>query len=52
VRRVPLLGGLLPAPQAVAWGWVATYRVELRALAEGPCGGSGCYAAVLLDAAP
>jgi hypothetical protein len=27
VRRVPLLGGRLPAPQAVDWWEVATYRV-------------------------
>jgi hypothetical protein len=48
----PLLGGLLPAPRAVGWGTVATYRVELRTVAEGSCGAATCYEAVLLDAAP
>jgi hypothetical protein len=52
VRRVPLLGGPLPAPQAVDWWEVATYRVELRAIADGPCGAGTCYVAVVLDAAP
>jgi hypothetical protein len=49
---VPLLGGLLPAPQAVQWGEVATYRVELRAMPGKGCGAATCYEAGLLDAAP
>jgi hypothetical protein len=52
LRRLPPLGGLLPAPQAVDWGEVATYRVELRAMPGEPCGAATCYEAVLLDAAP
>jgi hypothetical protein len=52
VRRVPLLGGLLPAPQVVHWGEVATYRVELRAMPDESCGAATCYEALLLDAAP
>jgi hypothetical protein len=51
VRRVPLLGGLLPAPQAVTWGAVATYRVGLQVIPGEPCA-AACYEAVLLDAAP
>jgi hypothetical protein len=52
VRRVPLLGDLLPAPQAVRWEEVATYRVELRAAPNEMCGAATCYEALLLDAAP
>jgi hypothetical protein len=51
-RRVPLLVGLLPAPQMVNWGEVATYRVELRAISGEPCGTGPCYEAMVLDAAP
>jgi hypothetical protein len=52
VRRVPLLGGLLPVPQVVDWGEVVTYRVELRTTADEPCGAGACYEAMVLDAAP
>src|SRR5262249_2553509 len=52
VRRVPLLGGLLPAPQALDWGVVATYRVRLRAIPESICGSGVCFEAVLLGAGP
>jgi hypothetical protein len=52
VRRVPLLGGLLPAGQMVHWGEVATYRVELRVMPDQVCGAATCYGALLLDAAP
>jgi hypothetical protein len=52
VRRVPLLGDLLPAPQAVIWEEVATYRVELRAMSDESCGAATCYEALVLDAAP
>jgi hypothetical protein len=52
VRRVPLLGGLLPAPQAVRWAAAAVYRVELRGVPAQLCGGAPCYEALLLDAAP
>jgi hypothetical protein len=51
VRRVPLLSGLLPAPEAVNWGTVATYRVQLRVMPDKPCGDTTCYEAMLLDAA-
>jgi hypothetical protein len=52
VRRVPLLGGLVPVPQVMDWGEVVTYRVELRTTADGPCGAGACYEAMVLDAAP
>jgi hypothetical protein len=52
VRRLPLLGGLAPAPRAVHWGAVATYRVRLGALPRSLCGTTPCYEARLLDAAP
>jgi hypothetical protein len=52
VRRVPLLGDPLPAPQAVDWWEVATYRVELRATPDEACGAATCYEALLLDGAP
>jgi hypothetical protein len=52
VRRLPLLGGLLPAPQAAAWGKVATYRLQLWAIPDAVCAAATCYEAVLLDAAP
>jgi hypothetical protein len=52
VRRVPLLGGLLPAPQSVHWQEVATYRVRLQAVPESRCGTGVCVVVVLLDAAP
>jgi hypothetical protein len=52
LRRVPLLGGLLPAPQAVRWEEVASYRVALRAMPVGMCAAPPCHGALLLDAAP
>jgi hypothetical protein len=52
LRRVPVLGTLLPAPQVLHWGVVATYRVRLRAIPESSCGSVVCFEAVLLDSAP
>jgi hypothetical protein len=52
VRRVPLLGSLAPAPQAVHWDVAATYRAQLRATNEALCGTPPCYEALLLDVAP
>jgi hypothetical protein len=49
LRRVPLLRSVVPAPQAIRWGAVAVYRIQLQV--ERPCG-AACYAVVLLDAAP
>jgi hypothetical protein len=52
VRRMPLLGRLVPAPAVIRWGVLATYWVQLRAVAGGPCGGTTCYEAFLTDATP
>jgi hypothetical protein len=52
LRRVPLLGELVPAPQALRWGADATYRVQLRGAPGTWCTMPPCYQAVLLDAAP
>jgi hypothetical protein len=51
LHRVLQLGGLMPASQAVHWGAVATYQVQLRAAPAGFCTSPPCYQAVLLDAA-
>jgi hypothetical protein len=52
VRRIPLLGSFVPAPQVVHWDVAATYRVHLRATDEALCGGPPCYEALLLEAVP
>jgi hypothetical protein len=52
LRRVPVLGTLLPAPQVLHWWVVATYRVRLRAIPESSCGSRVCFEAVLPDSAP
>jgi hypothetical protein len=51
VRRVPVLGGFVPAPQAAQPNAVTTYRVRFRAVSDEWCGAT-CYEAVLLDALP
>jgi hypothetical protein len=51
LRRLPVLGALLPAPQVPHWGTVATYRVRLRVLAAGACLAPPCYEVQVLDAA-
>jgi hypothetical protein len=48
LRRVPLLGAMVPAPQVIRWDAPAVYRVQLRI--ERPCS-DACGEAVLLDAA-
>jgi hypothetical protein len=52
LRRVPLLGAFLPAPRAIRWGLVATYRAQLRATDKALCGTPRCYEALLLDVSP
>jgi hypothetical protein len=53
LRRLPLPGALLPAPQALHWEVAATYRVRLQpAPAAGCYPTPPCYEALLLDAAP
>jgi hypothetical protein len=52
LRGVPVLGALLPAPQAPHWGVDATYRVQFRAVPPDSCTSIPCFQAQLLDAAP
>jgi hypothetical protein len=52
LRRVPILAWFAAAPQALRWGVLATYRVQLRAAPAGSCVFLPCYQAVLLDATP
>jgi hypothetical protein len=68
LRRIAVLDRLIPAPQVLHWGVVATYRIQLRAVLCGhpghqqaacdlhertdKSGCSSCYQALLLDAAP
>jgi hypothetical protein len=52
VRAAPLVGGLVPAGQALRWGVLASYRVQIRAAPIAACVYWPCYEAVLLDAAP
>lgn len=49
--RLPLLGRLLPRPQAPRWGAVERYRVRLDAVPGASCGVAICFRAVLLDVA-
>ena len=52
LRRAPLLGRLIPAPQVPRWGVVATYTVRLMAVPNVFCGINECAEAKLLDSAP
>jgi hypothetical protein len=68
LRRIPLLGALVPAPRTPRWGAVGTYAVRVRAqpitpcpwyrcggdadLAAFSCDAATCYEALLLDAMP
>jgi hypothetical protein len=52
LRRLPLLGRLMPPLHTVRWGAVGTYQVYLRAAPSGACAAPPCYQALLLDAAP
>jgi hypothetical protein len=51
VRRLPLVGRLLPAPAAPARTTLATYRVRLRVAPSAVCSGTPCYEALVLDTA-
>jgi hypothetical protein len=51
LRRAPLLGRLIPAPQAPRWGVVATYTVRLMAVPNVFCGVNECVEGRLLDSA-
>jgi hypothetical protein len=51
LRRLPVLGALLPAAQALHWEIAATYRVRLSLAPAASCYRTlPCYAALLLDA--
>jgi hypothetical protein len=50
LRRLPLLGRLLPAPQPVRWGTSAVYRLAFHVLPGAMCGVQPCYQVDLLDA--
>jgi hypothetical protein len=52
VRQIPFLARFAPAPQALHWGLVATYRVRVQAVPESICGTGMCSEVALLDAAP
>jgi hypothetical protein len=52
LRRLPLAGPLVPAPQALPWGAVSTFHVQLRAAPSDACSSPPCYAALLLSTAP
>jgi hypothetical protein len=49
LRRLPVVGALVPPPQARVWGSPAVYRVQLEAV-RGSAGDT--YEALLLDASP
>jgi hypothetical protein len=51
LRRLPLVGLLVPPQQQAAPGVPATYRIQLRAATADSCAAPPCYQAVLLDAA-
>src|SRR5256886_7714297 len=52
LRRLPLVGRVVPPPQGVRWGIPAVYRVQLQPTQRSVCGSSPCYEAVLEDATP
>lgn len=52
LRQVPLLGRVLPRPQALNWDRAAVYRIEVQAA---PCPDrheSVCYRGLVVDANP
>jgi hypothetical protein len=52
LRRLPLVGRLVPGPQLLRWGRPAVYRVQVRDAASTSPRGTRHYEAVLLDPAP
>jgi hypothetical protein len=52
LRRLPLVGGLVPGPRAVRRGVLATYRVRLQPAPAPVCDATPCYEVFLQDAAP
>jgi hypothetical protein len=51
LRRLPLVGRLVPGPQLLRWGRPAVYRVQVRDAAGTSPNGTRHYEAVLLDPA-
>jgi hypothetical protein len=51
LRRLPLVGRLVPAPQLLRWGRPAVYRIQVRDTAGTSPKGTRHYEAVLLDPA-
>jgi hypothetical protein len=49
LRSMPLVNGLLPAPQVARWGKPATYRVRILAVPAAACTLAPCYQALLED---
>jgi hypothetical protein len=52
LRRLPLVGRLVPGPQLLRWGRPASYRVQVQDAAGTSPTGTRRYAAVLLNPAP
>jgi hypothetical protein len=53
LSHLPLPGLLVPVPQAVQWGTLAAYHIQLRVAPLDDCSDAPpCYEAVLLDAEP
>jgi hypothetical protein len=53
LRRLPLIGSVLPAPQQPRWDSLGTYHIQLHAVACDQTAQQSCYYyARLLDAAP
>jgi hypothetical protein len=52
LRRLPLVGRLVPGPQLLRWGRPAIYRVQVQDAAGRSPNATRHYAAVLLDPAP
>ena len=50
LRGLPLLGTLAPAPQALRWQRLATYRIRLHAQGGAACRLLVCYSGEVLDA--
>jgi hypothetical protein len=51
LRHLPLADRLVPGPQVVRWGILATYRARLMVAPAAACSAVPCYG-VLLEATP
>jgi hypothetical protein len=52
LRRLTVVGQLVPAPPPMRWDTLTIYRVQLRSIAGEQCGAAICYEALLVDAEP